>query len=178
MAKEAAGEVEKLKSELFGLFQYIQRVRQEIAAFHRPADEENQITSMAEQLDAIVKATETATNTIMETVEDISGLLDHIRDDLTDKQKGVLKRVDAKTNIIFEACSFQDITGQRVSKIMKSITYVETRVNTLIEVWGKEELDRIKVDPEHIKTDDESLLNGPQLDGLGLDQSAIDALFD
>ena len=178
MANDPTQEVEKLRSELIGLFQYVQRVRQEIAAIHRPADEENQITSMGEQLDAIVQATESATNTIMETVEDISGLLNHIRDDLTDKQKGVLKRVDAKTNIIFEACSFQDITGQRVSKIMKSITYVENRVNTLIEVWGKEELDRIQVDPEHIKTHDETLLNGPQLDGKGLDQSEIDALFD
>jgi len=178
MANDPASEVEKLKSELVGLFQYVQRVRQEIAAIHRPADEEHQITSMGEQLDAIVKATESATNTIMETVEDIGGLLDHIRDDLPKKQQAVLKKIDAKTNIIFEACSFQDITGQRVSKVMKSITYVENRVNTLIEIWGKEELDRIKVDPDHIKSEDEALLNGPQLEGKGLDQSEIDALFD
>lgn len=178
MTKAPEEEIETLKSELVGLFQYVQRVRQEIAAIHRPAEEEHQITSMGEQLDAIVNATENATNTIMETVEEVTDLLGGIRNDLTDEQKTVLDQVEERTNTIFEACSFQDITGQRVSKVMKSITYVENRVNTLIDIWGKEELDKIKVDPEHIKTDDEALLNGPQLEGKGLDQSEIDALFD
>ncbi len=178
MATAAEQEVETLKSELVGLFQYVQRVRQEIAAIHHPAEEEHQIASMGEQLDAIVQATENATNTIMENVEEISNMLNSIRDDVGKKQKPVLDMIDERTNTIFEACSFQDITGQRVSKVMKSITYVENRVNNLIEVWGKEELDKIQVDPEYIKSADEELLNGPQLEGKGLDQSEIDALFD
>lgn len=178
MAKQPAEDVETLRSELIGLFQYVQRVRTEIAAIHHPADEEHQINSMGEQLDAIVKATENATNTIMESVEEVTDLLDSIRGDLNGEQKAVADQIVDKTNTIFEACSFQDITGQRVSKVMKSITYVENRVNSLIDIWGKEELDRIKVDPEHIKTVDETLLNGPQLDGKGLGQDEIDALFD
>jgi len=178
MTADTAEDVETLRSELVGLFQYVQRVRTEIAAIHRPADEEHQITSMGEQLDAIVTATENATNTIMESVEEASDLLNGIRSDLTKEQQSVLDQVEEKTNTIFEACSFQDITGQRVSKVMKSITYVENRVSSLIDIWGKEELDRIKVDPVHIKTEDETLLNGPQLEGKGLGQDEIDALFD
>jgi chemotaxis protein CheZ len=41
---------------------------------------------------------------------------------------------------LFEACSFQDITGQRITKVVRSLTYVETRVNKLIEAWGRSEL--------------------------------------
>lgn len=178
MTADAAEDVETLRSELVGLFQYVQRVRTEIAAIHHPADEEHQINSMGDQLDAIVTATENATNTIMESVEEVTDLLGTIRDDLSKDQKAVIDEAVDETNNIFEACSFQDITGQRVSKVMKSITYVENRVNTLIDIWGKEELDRIKVDPEHIKTEDEALLNGPQLEGKGLAQDEIDALFD
>lgn len=178
MTADAAEDVETLRSELVGLFQYVQRVRTEIAAIHHPADEEHQITSMGDQLDAIVTATENATNTIMESVEEVTDLLGTIRGDVTKEQKAVIDEAVDMTNNIFEACSFQDITGQRVSKVMKSITYVENRVNTLIDIWGKEELGRIKIDPEHIKTEDESLLNGPQLEGKGLGQDEIDALFD
>jgi len=178
MAQAPSEDIETLKSELFGLFQYVQRVRTEIAAIHHPADEEHQINSMGEQLDAIVNATENATNTIMESVEQATDLLDGMRKGLTDEQKAIADQIVEKTNNIFEACSFQDITGQRVSKVMKSITYVENRVNSLIDIWGKEELDRIKVDPVHVKSVDETLLNGPQLEGKGLGQDEIDALFD
>jgi chemotaxis protein CheZ len=54
-----------LKTELAGLFHYIQRVRVEIAGIHRPADEDNNFDKMSDQLDAIVEATEQATDTIM-----------------------------------------------------------------------------------------------------------------
>jgi len=58
-----------LKKELYGLFKYLQRVREEIAATNRPADEELHFDNMSDQLDAIVKATEEATDTIMECLE-------------------------------------------------------------------------------------------------------------
>ncbi len=171
-------EAQKLKKELAGLFQYLQRVRQEIAAISRPADEEHQFESMGEQLDAIVKATEKATNTIMEATEGSISAVSTLRKSLTDAgQIALLDKIDNGGNTILEACSFQDITGQRVNKVVKSVTYIEERVNALIDVWGKSEVDQVLVEGEE-KTDDEKLLAGPQLDGAGLDQSAIDALFD
>ncbi|HER27112.1 MAG TPA: hypothetical protein ENI69_08385 [Rhodospirillales bacterium] len=171
-------ENELLRSELSGLFQYLQRVRQEIAAINRPADEEFQFVSMGEQLDAIVQATEKATNTIMEASEKSLNAVTVLRDVVTNPMHTLqLETIAANCNDIMEACSFQDITGQRVSKVIKSVTYVEERIDALIKIWGKEELDRVDVDSTE-KTDDEKLLAGPQLDGKGLDQAAIDALFD
>jgi len=171
-------ENELLKAELAGLFGYLQRVRQEIAAISRPADEELEIGSMGEQLDAIVKATEKATNTIMAATEKTLSSIDVLRDVVTNPiHAKLLANITTNSNDILEACSFQDITGQRVSKVVKSVTYVEERVTALIKIWGKSELDSVTVDGKE-KTEDEKLLAGPQLDGKGLDQAAIDALFD
>lgn len=171
-------EAQKLKAELAGLFHYVERVREEIAAISRPADDDYQFESMGEQLDAIVKATEKATNTIMEATEKSLGAVDELRKTVSDPaQNALLDQIAGDGNEILEACSFQDITGQRVSKVVKSVTYVEERVNALISVWGKDELAKVEVEGEE-KSDDEKLLAGPQMEGQGLDQAAIDALFD
>ncbi len=172
-------EVEILKRELGALFQYIQRVRQEIAAISRPADEDHGFDSMADQLDAIVTATEKATNTIMATMEKNDAVIDELRPTLSDDSQGaLLDQLSQNGATVFEACSFQDITGQRISKVVKSVAYVEARVGALIDIWGKSELDKVEVRLEHEKSEDEKLLNGPQDAGKALAQAEIDALFD
>lgn len=171
-------EQEYLKDELSGLLQYIQRVRTEIAAISRPADEEHKFESMGEQLDAIVQATEKATNTIMAAMERNDDIIEKIRAKTKSKKlQELCDQLIENDNEVFEACSFQDITGQRVNKVVKSITYVEDRVTALVDVWGKDELDKI-VTKATEKTEDEKLLEGPQMEGKGLSQSEVDALFD
>jgi len=167
-----------LKRELDGLLRYLNRVKSEIAAIGRPADEEHGFESMGEQLDAIVKATAEATDTIMDAVEKNEDLTEKIRAKTNDPELlAYLDEMNKNSGDVFEACSFQDITGQRVSKVVKSITYVEERVNTLVEFWGSEELEMVDVE-KISKTEDEKLLNGPQLSGKGLSQDDIDSLFD
>ena len=51
-------------------------------------------------------------------------------------------------------------------------------MNALIEVWGKDEIDKIEVKPDKEKTEDEKLLHGPALEGEGISQDEIDKLFD
>ena len=75
---------------------------------------------------------------------------------------------------MFEACSFQDITGQRVTKVVKSVTNIEDRVNALIEIWGKAALEEVEVKPDREKSVDEVLLHGPQLNGEGIIPTVID----
>lgn len=172
-------EAEALKHELIGLFHYIRRVRQEIAAIYRPADDDNQFDSMADQLDAIVGTTEEATNTIMEAMENNNEIVAKLREGITDADHlAGLDEIAQNGAAVFEACSFQDITGQRVSKVVKSVSYVEERINALIEIWGKDELESVDVKPEREKTADEQLMHGPQLAGEGISQDEIDKLFD
>ena len=171
--------MDRLRQELGGLLRYIQRVRQEIAAIHRPADEDYQFASMGEQLDAIVKATERATNTIMEATENTQDAVAELRQMLTGAdQIALLDRIVDDGNNVFEACSFQDITGQRVHKVVKSVTYVEERVTALVDIWGEDELAAIEVPADREKSADEQLVSGPQMEGEGLSQDDIDKLFD
>ena len=173
----AINEMLLLKREMESLFHYVHRMRQEIAAIRKPADSEHQIESMGDQLDAIVAATEHATNTIMGAVEKNDELLAQLRNGLKDADKIAL--IDQMTDngvSIIEACSFQDITGQRVGKVIKSVAYVEDRVNALASIWGKAELDRVEIKGSE-KSSDEKLLNGPQLQGKGISQDEIDKLF-
>jgi chemotaxis protein CheZ len=175
----AQQEPEHLRAELEGLFHYVQRVRQEIAAIGRPADVANGLDSMGDQLDAIIKATEDATNTIMAKMEDNEIAIQELRQSISDAaQLALLDRLSANGSDVSKACSFQDITGQRVAKLVKSVTYVESRIHSLIGLWGKEALESITVKADKDKTTDEKLLNGPQMTGEGMAQSEINALFD
>ncbi len=171
--------MDQLKQEFDALGRYIQRVRQEIAAIDRPADEDYHFDSTGDQLDAIVKATEEATNTIMEAMESNEEAIGKLREKISDPdQVALLDQIAANGNEVFNACSFQDITGQRVNKVVKSITYVEERVNALVNLWGKEQLAEIAVPVEREKTPEEKILTGPQSEGKGLSQDDIDSLFD
>lgn len=167
-----------LKRELDGLLRYMNKVRSEVSAIGRPADEDHGFESMGEQLDAILGATADATNTIMGSMEKNDDITDKLREKLEDPELiALLDQLNQNSSDVFEACSFQDITGQRISKVVKSITYVEERVNSLMDYCEQDDADIIPVEAVK-KTEDEALLNGPQLDGQGLSQDDIDALFD
>ncbi len=171
--------MDRLKQEFDGLFRYIHRVRQEVAAIYRPADEDHHFDGMGDQLDAIVKATEEATNTILEAMERNEEAVGKLRDKITDPdQAALLDQIIDNGNDVFESCSFQDITGQRVNKVVKSITYVEKRVNALIDLLGKGQLAEVEVPVYREKTTDEQLVSGPQLEGDGLSQDDVNKLFD
>jgi chemotaxis protein CheZ len=170
-----------LKAEISGLLRYMQRVRTEIAAMNRGRDEDHNFETMGKQLDAIVEATEKATDTIMNAMEQNEESVAKIKEGLDDPEKiALLDKIIDNGNVVFEACSFQDITGQRVTKIVKSITFVEERVNALLDIWGRDALDDVEVETdEEVKREQELLLRGPQLDGQEtISQDEIDKLFD
>ena len=114
----------------------------------------------------------------MEVVEQNTDTIDKIREK-TDNAEilALLDALENNSSNIFEACTFQDITGQRVTKIARSVTYVETRVNALIQIFGKEHIESVEVETEE-QSEDEKLLKGPQLQGEGVTQDEIDKLFD
>ena len=56
-------------------------------------------------------------------------------------------KVPELTGATLESCSFQDITGQRISKVVKSL-HIEERVNSLINMWGSDTLAEADLDEE------------------------------
>ena len=73
----------------------------------------------------------------------------------------LLETIENSNNAVFEARALQDITGQRVTKIVKSVSYVEERVTTLREIEGGDELDKVKLAVVEMIAD-EKLLHIPQ----------------
>lgn len=170
-------EVQILKRELLGLFEHIQKIRQEIASIRRPGQNEDRFDQMSDELDAIVTHTESATETIMENVEAISDVVAAVRETAEDESVVAgLAKVDEHAGEIFTACSFQDITGQRITKVVRSLKFVEERVNALIGMWGRDALQAADVVEEEAEGD-AALLNGPQLAGEGVSQDDVDRML-
>ncbi len=112
----------KLRCEILNLFQYIQRMRQEIAHVSVKDDNRTPFETASEHLDAIVASTEVATNGILAQLEGIDNLVDEIREAAGDGNIPELcDRISEKTMNAMESCTFQDITGQRVTRVIKSM---------------------------------------------------------
>lgn len=176
-------DVNVLKRELVGLFQHIQKIRKEIAAIRKPGstEDEDHFSRMSDELDAIVAATEGATNAIMENVEGLEDILAEVRAKTDDPDiLALLDKVPEKTGNVFEACAFQDITGQRITKVVTSLQFIENRVNSLILIWGPDSIaqeDPPREDEEAQKDEYKKYLHGPQLAGHGVSQDDVDAML-
>lgn len=170
---------EKLRSEILNLFQYIQRMREEIAHMNAADDDRTRFETVAEHLDAVVKSTEDATNGILEQLEGIDELVDQIRlSGAVGRVPLLCTKISEKTMLAVEACTFQDITGQRITRVVKSMQFVEERVNAMIDLWGRDDIEALGIElPTETRTGDEALLNGPQLPGEEISQEEIDKLF-
>ena len=87
--------------------------------------------------------------------------------------------VDQKMLVIFEACSFQDITGQRIAKVVETLQHIETRVARFADVMRAKDLEGFITDREKGREERKRklMLNGPQLDGAGTSQQQVDEMF-
>lgn len=171
-------EMSVLRGQLHDLKGSIDKTKAEIAALHKPGEHDDKFTTAAMELGAIVKATEEATNNILGASEDIQDLAQGIHDRTDDvKIQEDVARISELVIRIFENCNFQDITGQRTGKVVRTINYLEERILTMINIWGEEEFLGVEL-PEDARTEDEKLLEGPQLEGKGISQEDIDSLFD
>ena len=97
-----------------------------------------------------------------------------------DQQKRLADDIQERVISIFEACNFQDLTGQRISKVMSTMKFIEQHINEMMNIWGG--VDAIKAHAPPIvdtREGDDKLLNGPKLDGdVGhASQDDIDAMF-
>lgn len=158
-----------LRDEITKIASHIQATKREILALSPSEDTNKHIGTAAIQLDAVVKATEEAAHTIMDAADEIqnvaAGADEALRQQITD--------ITAR---IYEACNFQDLTGQRIRKVMQALDYTESRIQRLIGMFSSEGA----IPPEAIEkaaSAEEELLNGPQLPGHAPSQAEIDAMF-
>ncbi|MGX7707109.1 chemotaxis protein [Methylobacterium sp. Gmos1] len=175
-------EIYGMRAELDVMKAAIGRTKHEIAVLHRQDFDGKGVRRAAGELDAVVDATERATTTILAAVEDIETHASVLRSTGGLKDQSDVDAILDRTVVLYEACNFQDLTGQRISKIVSVLKFVEDHIDRMIEAWGG--LDAFKDligERAGVSIDDESsLLNGPKLDEDPghVDQNDIDALFD
>ena len=173
----------KLRSEVVNLFQYIQRLREEVAAVAKPGENGSAFDSMSAQLDAIVTATEDATHVILEASETIEEAASTLRGEIDqEKVDALCDDITQQSMAVMEACIFQDITGQRVTRIVRSMKFVEERVDMMVELWGRAEIESLaaslNLTSEEDERDKRLHMTGPRLSDEAISQDEIDALFD
>jgi len=162
-AKEAA-----LLAEFEALGRTIARAKAEIAALSVDDITGAHIPSATDELDAIVDNTARATNEILDCCETLDALQAQIPEAAAAVLQGAVTR-------IYEACSFQDITGQRIGKVVAALKAIEARVEAAVaNASGRGAPAEAQDSP---RTEGEALANGPQLPGGATSQAEIDRLL-
>jgi chemotaxis protein CheZ len=112
------------------------------------------------ELEMVVKTTEAAANRIMEAAESIGDLARGAKiDDAT------IRHLNTQIDTIFEACAFQDLTGQRIRRAIEQLQHMESALTGIIT-----------------PSDDHVVLAPPkptiESTGADVNPSDIDSLFD
>jgi chemotaxis regulatin CheY-phosphate phosphatase CheZ len=165
-----------LRRELETMAASIAQTRKEIASIKPEGPGNNRIVTATEELDHVVKSTEKAAAEILSSAERVLAIAQECKDKgIEDPLCNELEELG--TNLLM-ACSFQDLTGQRMTKVVNTLRYLETRVNAMIEIWGITAQDAEKIVQQHIESKpDGHLLNGPAKEGEGVAQDDIDRLL-
>jgi chemotaxis protein CheZ len=172
---------EKLKVELDLIADAISRTKREIAVLHGKSFNGEEMAKVNGELGAVVGGTEQATQQILEAAEAIDQAASAMAKITSpDQQRALSEEIQERVVSIFEACNFQDLTGQRISKVMSTMKFIEQHINEMMNIWGG--VDAIKAHAPPIvdtREGDAKLLNGPKLDGdVGhASQDDIDAMF-
>ncbi len=175
-------EAQKIKDELHLIHDAILRTKQEIATLHCGEHKGIEVARMTDELGAIVQGTEQATENILEAAEHIDSNAGDLAVSLKgDSREGIASDIQDQVVKIFEACNFQDLTGQRISKVVTAFKFIEQRVMRMMEIWGGlESFQGLALEDTASRDGDAALLNGPALDGDEdvASQDDIDSLFD
>ena len=172
---------EKLKIELDLIHDAITRTKREIAVLHGKSFDGQEMAKVNGELGAVVGGTEHATQQILEAAEAIDQAASALaKVNSPEQQKLLSEEIQERVISIFEACNFQDLTGQRITKVMTTMRFIEQHINEMMEIWGG--VDAIRAHAPLIadtRDGNAKLLNGPKLDGdVGhASQDDIDALF-
>ncbi|MEE7439763.1 protein phosphatase CheZ [Methylobacterium oryzae] len=165
-----------LRTQLLSISDAIARTRQEIADLRQ----EQETSRARDELLAVVQGTEDATNAILTASEKVDTLARGIvRRSGEDANRADAQAIQIEMQTIFESCNFQDLTGQRISKVVRTIVLVEERIGEMLRVWSGPGDAPSRPNPTaDTRSEEAALLNGPVLPGdASVSQDTVDAMF-
>lgn len=165
----------RIYQEMHDLKAVIEALRQELRSVAPGDISRDHIPGATDELDAVVSLTEEATNKIMNACDQVQNDISGLPDDMQ-------SRLQEQLTNIFEACTFQDITGQRISKVIAALKEIDGKTRDMMAVLqthfpdsGQQRTTRPSAPTAVCDTD--SLMNGPQLPGQGVSQDDIDRIL-
>jgi len=170
---ESSG-LRQLQHEAEAIHSAIARTKHEIAMLHAGASGRGGPRA-ARELDAVVDGTERAAHQIMDAAETIAKAAKSLTKSQT-KDYALTREIRDNVQRIFEACNFQDLSGQRIAKVMAMLQFIDESIVRMMEIWGGAEAFK----PYAGTTGNEpSLLHGPKLAGDSghVTQDDIDAIL-
>ncbi|CAO4152335.1 hypothetical protein [Methylorubrum aminovorans] len=162
---ERPDDVGRFRGDLMEMADAIARTRAEVAALSTAEQGESRLTVASEALDAIVRATERATSDILSAAEEVQEAAWTLRETGVDSE--LCDALDRHATQIYTACSFQDLTAQRTSRVVHTLRYLESRIASMIGIWGNPD-DAVPVLDPHAHAEA----------AAALDQSDVDRFLD
>ena len=168
-------DVASVIAELQDLLGYIGAAKQELEAMQANSLTKKDIPGAHDQLEAVVAATEEAASTIMDAADAVGEIAEHVEAPHSERLQDI-------STELFQASSFQDLTGQRITKVTTTLMHIEERLTGLAAAIGDQfvapdDEEAVERDDEGVVVNDDDLLHGPQFEGEGNSQEEIDALL-
>ena len=150
-------------------------VRAALAPLHQDDPDEPLFETLHNELDAVVRAAQEAAEAILAATESINGAS-------TAAAAGDAAAVSDAVTEIYQACGFQDLTGQRIARIGQLLNRVEYHVAGARAVLGDEvgaerERELAQVVEQNESREVEHILHGPQDAGTANSQEEIDKIL-
>ncbi len=155
----------RVRNEVLELSTIVDNVRREIRGLEPDDLKRRHIRAANDELDAVVQHLESATHDILNACEGLEAFTAHLPEDRHDDYLALLAR-------IYESCSFHDLSGQRIRKVVETLKEIERRLGVLLRTYGAD----VAADGEERERD--PLLNGPALPHEAPSQEEIDALLE
>lgn len=155
---------EALQREILGLFKNIQKFKEELASIKHPNAERDLIGTAADQLNATSEETAAAANEIMSAAKAIERVNARLLAQAGDGgAKPLFEEIGANVSRIYEACSFHDVTGRRLAKVVRTINAIEGALNSLVVIVGKDAIAALPTVDYALNRDDGGTgLEGPE----------------
>jgi chemotaxis protein CheZ len=169
----------RLQHEAVAIHGAITRTKQEIAMLHAGASSGGGPRA-ARELDAVVDGTERAAHQIMDAAETIAKAAKSLTTSslATSQTRDDAFTREIRDNVqrIFEACNFQDLSGQRIAKVMAMLQFIDESIGRMMDIWGGAEAFKHY---SGAAGNEPGLLHGPKLAGDSghVTQDDIDAIL-
>jgi chemotaxis regulatin CheY-phosphate phosphatase CheZ len=139
-------QIEHVRFDLMEMAKTITNLKTEVSASGEDG-EQSRFMEATEALDAVVRTTESATSSILESAEQIQEVAWTLREAGSDH--AMCDTLDRRAADIYTACTFQDLTAQRTQKVVRTLRYIEARINALIDAWSTGERGSSTAGPAH-----------------------------